>query len=1256
MMERTAKTGSAVVVVCVSLMLLVFCASPAFAGRGRDFGGSFGSAGSGAGQLSLSAPVVGQSAGSGLAVNDVTHDVYVADTGNHRVDEFTAEGAFVRAWGWGVSNGSAEPQTCTATCRQGLSGTALGQFEAPASIAVDNSPGGEGDVYVAEAGDDSLLGDSFVQKFTSEGALVEAWGSKGRISRNPTTKATITGDLTSGSTEVTGYEVTSGSLDGGGEILGEGVPANDDVDEWNVVAHTIKLVTPASTTATKVALTLHIPFQAIAGLAVDAAGDLWIADGTGLHEYDRAGGILQAENKIATPETGVAIDASGALYVSESFSRILKLDSSATVLGYVFATENFAPVTGLAVNSTTGELYVDEGGSIATVAPSCVPFSNLVEAEPPFCPAITRFDSPELTGGAGLAVDSQRETVYIAETATSTIESIVPEPPASPLVEAGSQTVADASGDSVTLEAAVNPRSEPSEEPTSYYFQYTPEERFQREGFTGASSIPAPDGQLAPSYEADLVTAHPQGLSPGTVYRYRLVAENEISRREGKPTEGERDETGKEVVRSFTTQSQGVFALPDGRAWELVSPPNKHGAKLELPFEHGGAIQASANGEAVTYEASAPTESGPPANPGTTQVLSTRGASSWSSVDISLPREAAQGWDQVGGEYVFFSSDLSLSAINPFGAFLPSLSAEASEQTAYLRNDFPKGDPSHPCVSSCYHPFVTGAPGFANVPEGTEFGGESFSKCSGLCGPQFLGATPDGRYVVLQSNAALVEGAPAESLYEWAEGQLTLVSVLPESQGGGPAPASGTPALGSSNGNVGNFEYVAHNAISTDGSRVVWSTLGNSNLLYLRDVAHEETVQLGGREASFLTASSDGSRVFFDAGGGGDLQVFEAPSGSPLSAGHVTDLGPGAGVLGASEDASSLYFVTDGAVTGSEANERGETAVVGQPNLYLYHAGETKLIAVLSNEDRSGGVGLPTRETVRVSPSGGWAEFMSDRSLTGYDNRDASSGKLDEEVFLYDEAGDGRGKLVCASCDPTGARPHGVFDAGTTVSRLLADEGGAWAGHWLAANVQAWPTPFEQPRNLSDSGRLFFDSPDGLSPSDTNGVEDVYEYEPSGVGDCTSASSTYSARSDGCVALISSGTSKEESAFIDASESGDDVFFMTSAQLSPADTDTVPDIYDARVGGGFPLSQPPPACEGDACQSPVAAPSDPTPGSLTYQGSGNPAPAAAVKKIVKKTIRCSKAKKLSHGKCVARKQKTKKKTHRSGKSSSRRGA
>jgi hypothetical protein len=275
----------------------------------------------------------------------------------------------------------------------------------------------------------------------------------------------------------------------------------------------------------------------------------------------------------------------------------------------------------------------------------------------------------------------------------------------------------------------------------------------------------------------------------------------------------------------------------------------------------------------------------------------------------------------------------------------------------------------------------------------------------------------------------------------------------------------------------------------------------------------------------------------------------------------------------------------------------------------------------------------------RVSPNGEWLSFMSGRSLTGYDNRDVASGVPDQEVFLYSASGEGT--LACASCNPTGSRPHGAFDHGTASIVLLGDGQRAWAGHWLAANVPEWTSPLYQSRYLSNAGRLFFNSNDALVPSDTGGTEDVYEYEPPGVGDCTSAGANFSQRSAGCVALISSGTSSSESAFLDASESGNDVFFLTSAQLSPSDLDVMRDVYDARVGGGFPPAQPLPACEGDACQSPAVPPEDPTPGSLTFRGPGNLAPVTVTKSIAAPT----RAQKLAKALKACRRIHSKKRRH-----------
>jgi hypothetical protein len=224
---------------------------------------------------------------------------------------------------------------------------------------------------------------------------------------------------------------------------------------------------------------------------------------------------------------------------------------------------------------------------------------------------------------------------------------------------------------------------------------------------------------------------------------------------------------------------------------------------------------------------------------------------------------------------------------------------------------------------------------------------------------------------------------------------------------------------------------------------------------------------------------------------------------------------------------------------------------------------------------------------------------MSQRRLTGYDNRDAVSGLPDQEAFLYHAGVEG--SLVCASCNPTETRPHGA------TSLPL----------WNASYQLTGPSLY-QPRYLSNSGRLFFNSSDSLVPKDSNGAEDVYEYEQPGQGDCSESIPTFNPISGGCVNLLSSGTSSEESIFMDASESGDDAFILTASQLSVRDEDSARDVYDVRVNGGEPEPVRPVECEGDGCQLPATPPNDPTPGSLSFHGAGNVTPEATTRKTKKK--------------------------------------
>ncbi len=784
---------------------------------------------------------------------------------------------------------------------------------------------------------------------------------------------------------------------------------------------------------------------------------------------------------------------------------------------------------------------------------------------------------------------------------------------------------------SATLQAAIDPHGAA----TNYYFQYGTTTEY-------GSTLPAAPGLSLGSGEGDLnVSVHLQGLTPATVYHYRVLAAAEVG--------------GETVVfegpdQTFATQALGnAFTLPDGRSWEMVTPPTKQGAGLyALGNEQGADIQAAEDGGAITYSATAPFEANPAGSrtPEVTQVYSKRRAPGvWETADISTPHHEGATGLAVGheAEYKLFSSDLSVGLVEPVGHTpLPPLPS-GSEKTVYLRTG-----------GGEYTALVTSA----NVPHGAKFGGNG--EFAG--GAEFVDGSPDMRHIVLSAlpGVELTEGYSGGGLYEWAGGHLKLASILPNHQ----------PASEASLGGVGGAR-VAH-VISSDGSRLIFSV---GYRLYLRDMVREETVLVSAaREVSeplsagisYQTASTTGSRVFFTSAarltadstvspeeGQADLYEFEVTNGpGEALAGRLSDLtvdgnaGESAdvqGVAGASEDGSYVYFVANGVLgDGAERGAtRGDCNVTGAAapqvcNLYVEHYdGATKawtppvLIGVLSGADSPSWSpnGNLDSLTARVSPNGRYLAFMSERSLTGYENRDANSGVPDEEVFLYDASTD---RLVCASCDPTGARPVGLLKGEGFNEDLIDYTRGLWDDRWLSGSIPGWTTTptlgvaLLQSRYLLDSGRLFFDSVDSLVPADVNGKTDVYEYEPAGLGGCQgaghgeSASVVYSKTVGGCVGLISTGTSSEESAFLEASESGRDVFFLTLSRLAPQDYDTSIDVYDAHeCTVAAPCAPPaalvpPPCTTGDACKA--APTSQPAvfgaPSSETFSGAGNVAATA----------------------------------------------
>jgi hypothetical protein len=112
--------------VALAFAFLALGPAPAQAAQPHAFLEQFGSPGSGAGQLQLTPE-------SGLAVDQENGDLYVADTANHRVDEFSSTGAFLRAWGWDVvasgpdsGPGTDEVQTVTVAATAGTFTLAVG--------------------------------------------------------------------------------------------------------------------------------------------------------------------------------------------------------------------------------------------------------------------------------------------------------------------------------------------------------------------------------------------------------------------------------------------------------------------------------------------------------------------------------------------------------------------------------------------------------------------------------------------------------------------------------------------------------------------------------------------------------------------------------------------------------------------------------------------------------------------------------------------------------------------------------------------------------------------------------------------------------------------------------------------------------------------------------------------------------------------------------------------------------------------------
>ncbi len=603
-------------------------------------------------------------------------------------------------------------------------------------------------------------------------------------------------------------------------------------------------------------------------------------------------------------------------------------------------------------------------------------------------------------------------------------------PVAAPQVEEA--FVSDVASTSATFNAKVNPGGTA----TTYAFEYAP---------AGGAFAPVSEADGNGSVPAGAVgvpvSVHVDGLQPGAAYEFRVVVGNSVE-----------DAVVGEVI-SLTTQRSGEFALPDGREWEMVTPPQKEGSlfmgtlegEIERP-DSDVVVQASAGGDGIVDEADQPVEAEPQGDANGVSVLSTRGPSGWFSQDLPSPHDEATNprVGETGSEYRFFSEDLSRGVLQQFGNFTP-LAPEAVESTPYLHTSYLNNDVGERCESpdlspsSCFQPLVTRG----DTQTGVAFGDVVNGECTFFeCGPHFVAGTPDLSHVILASRERLtstpitVPYIPGGSfddpaLYEWYGGQLRLLNILPGKEEGEPELQLGG----------GNKRHV----MSDDGERVILEGAGG---LYLRDVAKSETIQLDAAESGcgacssgggeYMTANGKGSRIFFldknkltsdSDGGSADLYECEVVEVDGKLRCNLSNLAPETGgesanvrvVLGTSEDGSYVYFVAGGALASGATRQECNSKQSNKPcNLYVRHDGVTTFIAELTAEDANfygfGGAGVHSafyaELRARVSPDGRWLAFMSDRDLTGYDTRDADSGEPDEEVYLYEREHEHAGVCV----------------------------------------------------------------------------------------------------------------------------------------------------------------------------------------------------------------------------------------------------
>jgi hypothetical protein len=1021
----------------------------------------------------------------------------------------------------------------------------------------------------------------------------------------------------------------------------------------------------------------------LTGLGVDpVSGNLLVAvtnvDSSGgvLDEFDAGGkfvsqlteGVVEGHASRFAAPTAIAADSKGDVYVADQKKSLVfvfgpgkflpsvresspttRTRSSAVLNGFVNPEgQKLAGAEGCEFQYVTQDAFeanveahgVDEAEGFSSLASggetACVPGAGEIAPDNQFH-AVHAEISEHVTSGVTyrfrLVATSEGE--HGGAAAGQALAFTAPHAPA---VEPGSTAATNVSSESAQLNARVQPLGAN----TSYHFEYDTAPYLSSASHGVSVPVPSRDigagGPTGSAIESVLDSAGP--LMPGSVYYFRVVAASEV--------EGAVEETDGEQA-TFTTAQAPVHALPDGRAYELVTPANKGGAQDMFAVESdlGGPDSgfSSNTGDEFLFETLA--AFGPfPGSEGSAYMFKRCGppqcsAPRWVYTSLADPTRGLQAVHQP----TFDPRDFSRVA------FADETGAPTSEEGRR----------------------AIGLVGAAGEPYEQFFEGEASQ--GGLVDPEepkVVGSEDLSRLVLQSKNHTLAPGASAQdkgstALYSYSAGLLRLLNANEE---GEPISLCGA-AIGRVA--VANSGGGAHNAVSSNGASVFF-TMPDPNMQF--EVEHvaatkecwnkktdlhspqlwvavegpkAKQIEISKPEAGlpagslppsgYVGAAADGSRAFFlseaelthDDEGIHDLELYEWRAEGVASAGTVCasedgcltrishgetgkDLGEVFTVPAIADTGAAVYFTSFAKLT-SDAPLPGEEFGHREVDVYRYDT-TTATVAyvstVLTSEAPEGSHNGDWFKALighnfapeplgnwYTPPSGDYLLFPTTREITSYKTAgclttvlpDTEAEKDDhcEELYRYAYSVGGPGSVLCVSCNPTGAPP---------LSHVQIE---SYASH---ENPGAGP-----PRAMSDGGAyVFFDTADALVPADTNGLRDVYEWEADGTGGC--------ALPQGCVSLISSGEDAQPSFFLATNSTGSDVFFGTHAHLVPEDTDTAGDIYDARIcAAANPCATRAAGevtqCEGDACQTPPPPLVVQTPATLTSTSSGNLSPPTA---------------------------------------------